>query len=210
MQTTNLSNQQQHQIAELLTNFSTPTQQTILARFDIATRGKIQTRMLDLPITPLATNDSSLSQFAEFLYFEPQTTPETATTDPAAGQATFSQRQEVRQPQINRNMRPGQETKLNFEEILRLDDSALDTLLKAAPPELTIAVLSCSPGDFVERVLGRLSPSESSYVRNLVAKSAEVNLAELQDIHDRYCAFAARMIDRGQLVQAPMLERTAI
>lgn len=176
-----LNKVQEERIAGLLINFSSETVNEILGRFDVTTQENVRARMAAL-IREGTSSLGSLKEFAEFLYFEPRET----------GQRMAATRG-------SRNGAAGQ-TGLSFQEVLRLDDEALDTLLKAATPDLTISVLCCSPESFIHRVLGRLSSTDADNVRQTINSSPPVNINEMQQIHQRYCAFATRLLD-SDLIQ---------
>ena len=200
-----LDPEQKERFAKLLVNFSSETANAVLNRFDRATRNQIRSCMADLSYSGLKSDEASVSEFAEFLYFEPdeQTaaqhssrsmqTTQTVTSPPAT-------RQEIRKPQLSPNRHANATSAragISFHDIVGFSDVSLESLLKAAPPELTVSVLTCSPESFVSRVLSKLSPSEAQSVRAQISQAPVVELEDMQRIHQRYCDFATHMIDNG-------------
>lgn len=186
----NLNADQTRKLARLLVNFSSDTANAILDRFDKDTRLRIRSSMADLSRAGCCSDESSLAEFAEFLYFEPQKPAESTGPDP------------IQKPENLRDRRsggPNPAQRMTFRDITCFDDTALDALLKAAPPELTVAVLTCSPESFIRRVLARLSPAEARLVQERISQTTVVNYSEMHEIHQRYCDFATYMIDNGLL-----------
>ncbi|MGI9517756.1 MAG: FliG C-terminal domain-containing protein [Pirellulaceae bacterium] len=184
-----LSQHQQRKFASLLVNLSSQTATRILDRFDPATQAGVRSRMEELAV-PQPADEQLLAQFAEFLYFEP------AADDPRGA---------ILKPDVSAHTRstaghgPTDKSQLEFHELFGLGDSALDTLLENASPELTVAALCCSPQSFVQRVLDRLSADEARQVRQQINNSSSINWKQMQVVQQQYCRLASQLIERGAI-----------
>lgn len=171
---------QEKKIARLLLHFSSRTNSEILGRFDRTTRNRIREVMRDLHGSGDDRSDESLQDFADFLYFEPKSRcPESV---------------------VPADRRPPSDAQLiSFIEVVRLPDEVLDKLLQAAPVELTLQVLCCSPESFVNRVVGRLSREDAVLVRQRLNETNSIDYSEMQSIHHEYCLVAQNLIQQGQV-----------
>ncbi len=182
-----LSQHQQRKFASLLVNLSSQTASRILDRFDKATQSDVRSQMDQLS-PPQPADEQLLAQFAEFLYFEPDQPPtrDTILKPDVTGHAS-------RDPHIHRPAR------FEFQDLLTLGDTALDTLLETATPELTIAALCCSPRQFVLRVLDRLSPAEADRVQKQINQTDTIDWHQMQAIQQRICQVAKQLIESGAI-----------
>jgi len=181
----NLSDSQLQRLAHLMVNFSSDTANLVLNRFDKGTRSRIQEHMESAAISDDRDSTERLNEFAEFLYFQPDNSGKTL---PARQTAPHRE---------DRAARMTNRPSLTFQDVLGFSDVSLELLLKAAPPELTISVLTCCPESFVRRVLAKLSAAEAREVQQKLNRNTTVDFADMQKIHQRYCDFATYMIDNG-------------
>ena len=168
-----------NQFACLLRNFSIETACVILKRFDRATRNRVRSRMDELSSHGIQADESLLEEFADFLK-TPSAIPEP----------------EIKTPHHDRTGHRSN-TRYTIHDILEFNDESLDSLLKAAPAEMTISVLSCTPQTFIDRVLDRLSPDDEKFVRKRIDVPQAVDFSEMKSIHRQYCEFASRLVDQG-------------
>ena len=182
-----LAPDQASRLARLLINFSVETAEMVLQRYDQTTRNQVRAAMHGLSARGQSSDDEMLSAFAEFLYFKPSDSMEGLPT-------------RIRVPSLDRHpvSRPT-ETGLTINDIVAFDDSRLERLLKLAPPELTISLLTCSPESFVRRVLDCLSPGEANLVRQQISAKRTIDISEMKSIHQRYCEFVNRLVQQGRL-----------
>ena len=177
----NLASREVARMARLLVNFHRETSLLVLQRFDAETRSQVQDQMEELQLLGCRSDERSLAEFADFLYFDPK---------PMAGSMSS-----IKKPRLAPAVIPAKE--ISFEEIVHLDGNSLDQLLKAASPELTIRVLNCSPPSFVNRVLKRLSNDDAAHVSQQIDKHREVDFSELQQAHQMYCDLAKNLVEQG-------------
>ena len=177
-----LSNEQEQKIARLLVHFTNRTNSEILGRFDRGTRNRIRQVMSELGENEPVASVESLKDFAEFLYFEPETEIE---PDESSSRLPSNQ---------------SQHTPLEFTDIVRLPDVDLDQLLQAAPVELTLDTLCCSPSSFVNRVIDRLSDEDGQLVRERLSNNTDsIDYAQMQSLHRQFCDCAESLIQQGSM-----------
>ena len=177
----NLASREVARMARLLVNFHRETSLLVLQRFDAETRSQVQDQIEELQLLGCHSDERSLAEFADFLYFDPK---------PMAGSMSS-----IKKPRLVPAVIPAKE--ISFEEIVHLDERSLDQLLKAASPELTVRVLNCSPPSFVNRVLERLSHDDAAHVSQQLEKHREVDFSELQEVHQMYCDLAKNLVEQG-------------
>jgi len=178
----NLASREVARMARLLVNFHRETSLLVLQRFDAETRSQVQDQIEELQLLGCHSDERSLAEFADFLYFDPK---------PMAGSMSS-----IKKPRLAPTVIiPAKE--ISFEEIVHLDGNSLDQLLKAASPELTVRVLNCSPPSFVNRVLERLSHDDAAHVSQQLEKHREVDFSELQEVHQMYCDLAKNLVEQG-------------
>ena len=177
----NLASREVARMARLLVNFHRETSLLVLQRFDAETRSQVQDQIEELQLLGCHSDERSLAEFADFLYFDPK---------PMAGSMSS-----IKKPRLAPAVIPAKE--ISFEEIVHLDERSLDQLLKAASPELTVRVLNCSPPSFVNRVLERLSHDDAAHVSQQLEKHREVDFSELQQVHQMYCDLAKNLVEQG-------------
>lgn len=178
-----LNTKQEQRIAKLLVHFSGSTCDQILDRFGKATRDRVRIRMRELIASNSTGNAESLNDFAEFLYFEPESSPTTNDQAPVR----VANRREIVQPTGD----------LSFQSLIGMSDKNLDVLLRAAPPGLTISVLCCSPEPFIRRVMQRLSEDEATAVHERIHSTGTVDIHQMQKTHQQYCRFASQLVQDG-------------
>ena len=179
------SARQIHRLGRLLLNFSSGTVDTILPCLDDMTQQEVRAEMDELVAAGYATDEHLLTDFADFLYFEP---------DQRGDQSASI----IRKPKWSRDGSV-EGPEFTFQDILQFSDDSLDALLKAAPAEWTIATLTCSPSSFVQRVLQRLSPEDADLVRQRIAHTGTVDFAEMRETHQRYCQVAMDLLKQGMI-----------
>jgi hypothetical protein len=184
---TPFSAQQVQRLGRLLLNFSDDTVDSILQHLDALTQREVRAEMDDLAMAGFSSDDRLLQEFADFLYFEPDQRPDQAAAL-------------IRKPKWPRDT-PVAAADFSFQDILQLSDESLDTLLKAAPAEWTIATLNCSPAAFVQRVLQRLSPSDADHVRQRMAGTGTVDFSKMRETHQRYCRVAMDLFKKGLITR---------
>ncbi len=182
-----LSDQQKRQVAELLTQFAPQTVECILDRFDTETRDQI--RLSLAAHSPREPADQALQEFARFLHFRDGRSMASPSPDRRHARSATDQ--------------PHDRPVFEFQNILDLDNACIDALLGAAPPELTIETLCCSPRRFIERVLARLSDEEADFVTRQINKSGPRDFDEMQAIQNRYCQFVRELAGEG-VIQWPL------
>ncbi len=180
---------------------STQTTESVLSRFDHETRIHVLKIINQQPEPGNPIRADLLQSFAEFLYFQPESSAE----PPKAGERNLS-------PDSSRDMASLAQTRtqnhnvnqrqLSFDSIMDLDDQSLDTLLRIASPELTISMLACSPQKFVKRVLSRLTPQEANMVNQKINTASQISLNELTDTQTRFTNFANELLIAG-LIELP-------
>ena len=178
---TRMAPRQTSRLARLLVNFQRETVAVILQRFDRETRLRVQSQIDELRTLGCQSDEQLLTEFADFLYFEPQQVPDRQAA--------------IRKPDLGSSL-SAQKT-LTFHDILQFNDESLDQLLKAASPQLTIQVLTCSPQEFVKRVLARLSDDDATVVRQRMTDQPTIDFAQMQSIHRQYCDLARQLIEQG-------------
>ncbi|MDG2014528.1 MAG: FliG C-terminal domain-containing protein [Pirellulaceae bacterium] len=176
-----LTTQQTHQLARLLVNFRRETVMLLLQGFDQDTRLRAETQIDELKAMGCHSDEGLLNDFADFLYFDPQTMQPSSPG--------------ILRPELRARSDRG--LTLSFEQVLQWDNESLDQLLQAASPDLTIRVLTCSPQSFVERVLDRLSSEDSVRVRQQISETQSVDFSEMQKTHQQYCNLARDLMEQG-------------
>ena len=176
-----LATRQTNQLARLLVNFRRETVILLLQGFDQETRLKAETQINELKAMGCHSDEGSLNDFADFLYFDPQTM--TAATP------------NILRPELQSHIHVG--VSPSFEQVVQWDNESLDQLLQAAAPDLTIQVLTCSPQSFIERVLNRLSSEDAERVRQQISETQSVDFSEMQKIHRMYCDLAKNLMEQG-------------
>jgi flagellar motor switch protein FliG len=184
-------------LARLLVNFSEETTAQILQRFDVATQLKVQSQLRELAEAGQTGDAGLLAEFADFLYFKPEAP---VAADKSRADRSLNRAVPIQRPDLTTDSAIAAED-VDFREILNFPDEDLDALLKAAPPETTMAVLACSPQSFVNRVLGRLSAEDASLVRQRLQQTGTVDFSQMQEVHYRYCRLASRLIADGRIAR---------
>ncbi len=180
---------------------STQTTESVLSRFDHETRIHVLKIINQQPQPGTPIRADLLQSFAEFLYFQPESSAE----PPKASQSTLSpdsSRDTATSAQTRTRNHDVNQQQLSFDSIMDLDDQSLDTLLRIASPDLTISALACSPHQFVVRVLSRLTPQEANMVTHKINTVSQINLDELTDTQTRFTNFANELLIAG-LIELP-------
>lgn len=175
-----LTTEQELKVARLLIHFTNRTNSEILGRFDRATRNRIRDAMSGLREGNFAESNESLQEFADFLYFEPDSAAKTSGTRDS--RAISDEPEE-----------------LSFVDVVQIDDESLDLLLQAAPAELTLDVLCCSPSHFVNRVIERLLPIDAEMVRQRLSGPSTIEYAKVQQTHKEFCQVAKQVLNGRNL-----------
>ena len=172
-----LNHHQQSEIAALLGQFSAGTVDAVLNQFDMETRQLIRQSLAAPPAG--RSPGHVLNEFADFLFFG----RDEAVTSSRNPSATTAGR-DASEP-------------ADFRRLFDMDDTAIDSLLAYAPPELTIQVLCCSPTRFIERVLSRLSDEEADTVTRRINESPPMEYDHVQQLQTRYYQLALELTQQG-------------
>ncbi len=181
-----LNSEQQTRFTNLLSGFAPATAELILSRFDEESRNLIRQSLATRRTAGPA--DDVLQEFAEFLYFCRQPAQSPRDIGPNSG----GDRGEPAAPATTT-------VQIGFQTVLNLDDASIDALLAAAPAELTIQTLCCSPRSFIQRVLARLSDEEAEIVTQRINEAGPRDFDQMQSIQNRYCQFVRKLAEQGTI-----------
>ena len=96
-----------------------------------------------------------------------------------------------------------------FDELVRLDDPSLASLLQAADPEVTLIALSGASEALFERVSRQLSRREVRMLRSRMESLGPLRLADIEHAQQRLAQLAVRLAGQG-LIRLPPARRFAV
>ncbi|HWB10034.1 MAG TPA: FliG C-terminal domain-containing protein [Pirellulales bacterium] len=105
-------------------------------------------------------------------------------------------------PHLVERFRPPE---FEFDDLQRLDESTLATVLAAAGPEITRLALAGADAEFVNRILEPLSPAEAKKMRRMIERIGPVRLSDVEEAQRELARIAREMALEGtiELVHAP-------
>jgi flagellar motor switch protein FliG len=130
--------------------------------------------------------------------------PKPAAARPQQQQPAAS-KTETRQP----HAAPAPTRQLDFEDLFRLDDRMLATLLREAGPQLTLLALAGAREALVERIIRQLSPTEATSLRRRMEQIGPVRLADIEHAQQSLARLAGELADRG-VITPPTTRRFAV
>ena len=89
--------------------------------------------------------------------------------------------------------------KVEFDDLMRLDDDALVTVFDAAGPELAMTALIGASSALTERVLGQLPDAEAAVVRRRLDHPGPIRLGDMEDARGRIAEIARRLAVEGRI-----------
>ena len=102
----------------------------------------------------------------------------------------------------------GSPVRLTFEDLTRLDDRALATVLDNADPQVSILALAGADPRVVERLIRRLGDREGKQLRYSLANLGPIRLSDVETAQERLATLAEQMAAEGR-IQLPARQITA-
>ncbi|MEE8452620.1 MAG: FliG C-terminal domain-containing protein [Thermoguttaceae bacterium] len=88
---------------------------------------------------------------------------------------------------------------LEFDDLVQLDDAALVMVFDTAGPELAITALIGASPELIDRVLGRLPPTEANAIRRQLDHPGAIRLSDMEDARQRIAQTARRLAVEGRI-----------
>ena len=89
--------------------------------------------------------------------------------------------------------------KIDFDDLMQLDDKALEAVFDAAGPELAITALIGASPSLIERVLGRLPATEAAALRRRLDHPGPIRLSDMEDARQQIAQTAGRLAVEGDI-----------
>ncbi|MFP6611187.1 MAG: FliG C-terminal domain-containing protein [Pirellulales bacterium] len=93
--------------------------------------------------------------------------------------------------------KPG--TSMTFEDVIRLDDATLRTVVAAANPQVAILALAGATGDVVERLIKQMKPREADRLRGALHNLGPTRLRDVETSQRSLADIASRLDADGKI-----------
>ncbi len=85
---------------------------------------------------------------------------------------------------------------IQFDDLARFDDTALESVFRAAEPEVVWAALLDASPQLVERVLGLMNPEQATLLRDKLECPGPIRLSDVENARQRIAALAGQVSHR--------------
>jgi flagellar motor switch protein FliG len=89
--------------------------------------------------------------------------------------------------------------RLEFEELVHLDEATLATILKAAEPELVMLALVGAPQELIERILRKVPESDANVLRRQLEHVGPTRLSDVEEARRRIGEVSQRLVLEGRI-----------
>ena len=88
---------------------------------------------------------------------------------------------------------------MTFEDVIRLDDATLRTVVAAADPQIAILALAGATGDVVDRLIKQMKPREADRLRGALNNLGPTRLRDVETSQRSLADIASRLDADGKI-----------